>query len=997
MGNKTDTMNLQNLKIGTQLKIGFSILVLFVLLLGVVSYIQTAQIQTQVEEIYNHPLQTRRNLGDLSNNISNMRVSMRDFLLFNDSKTRQIMLDDMAVYQANVLNSIGKLRQSYLGPPTDIEKLFLEFTKWTSIREETIRLVNVGRLEEARLRLHSGGVVSVQASEVLNTLQIISDFAEKKGDEFFALSNELNDSLNKRLAILVATILLLSLLLNYVLITNIRKPIVSLTNAAQRFHVGDMNARSSYEYKNEFGLLSTSFNTLAESIQVNMDLNKKAANLAELMLSEDDAKKFFFKILNYLSNHTASQIAAAYLLSDDGKTYEHFESVGGGENIKQSFSAENFEGEFGAALSSRKIQHIRYITDDTRFVFHTVSGNFIPCEIITIPIVANNQVIAIISLASVNRYSVHSIQLIENILDTFSARVEGILAYRKIKEFTSKLEHQNSELEAQKMELAAQSVELIQQNMELEMQKKQLGEVSRLKTSFLSNMSHELRTPLNSVIALSGVLNRRLAKQIPDEEYSYIEVIERNGKHLLSLINDILDISRIEAGREEIEIESFSINSLISEVVTMINPQAKQKNIELIHSEKDLALLLSSDIRKCRHILQNLIGNAVKFTEKGKVEVVASKIDNNITIKVIDTGIGISEKHLPHIFDEFRQADGSTSRKYGGTGLGLAIAKKYANLIGGSIKVKSFPEQGSEFTLTLPSNYTEGSRIVDIEESSESKYTIKLAPLKTPSDSAGKTILLVEDSEPAIIQMKDILEESGYNLVVAHDGSEALGIIAQTIPNAIILDLMLPGIDGFEVLKTIREADITANVPVLILTAKHISKEELQFLKRNNIHQLIQKGEVNRSELLNAITSMVFPESEETAKLQRKILPIEGKPIILAVEDNPDNMLTVKALLSSKYTVIEAFDGNQGLQLAKKHNPDLILMDIALPDMDGIEVFNILRKDPYLQEIPVIALTASAMTTDRETILAHGFDGYIVKPIDEDVFLKTIKQTLYGG
>jgi len=989
-------MNLKNLNIGVQLKIGFSILILFVILLGVVSYLQTNQIQLQGENLYNHPLKTRKNLGELTDNVLNMRVRMRDFLLVEDLKTRQAMLEDIAVYQANVLNGIEKIRQSYLGPHTDIDKFFEEFTRWISIREESVRLANTGHLEEARLRHYPGGIAPRQATKVLSALQVMSDFAVKKSEELFVTSNELNDSLHRRLILLVTTILLLSLLINYVLITNIRKPIVCLTDAAQRFHAGDMNARSSYESKNEFGLLSSSFNTLAESIQVNMDLNKRAANLAGLMLSEDDAKKFFFETLNGLSKHTESQIAAAYLLSDDGKTFEHFESVGGSENIKQSFSAVSFEGEFGAAITSRKIQHINYITDDTRFVFHTVSGNFIPREIITIPIVSSNQVIAIISLASVNKYSVQSIILVENILDTFSARVEGILAYRKIKEFTSKLEHQNSELEAQKAELAAQSAELIQQNSELEMQKKQLGEANRLKTSFLSNMSHELRTPLNSVIALSGVLNRRLAKQIPEEEYSYIDVIERNGKHLLSLINDILDISRIEAGREEIEIESFNINSLISEVTTMLNPQVKQKSIELIHLEKDSNLLLSSDIRKCRHILQNLIGNAIKFTEKGKVEVVASKIDSNITIKVIDTGIGISEKHLPHIFDEFRQADGSTSRKYGGTGLGLAIAKKYAKLIGGFISVKSSPDQGSEFTLTLPSNYTEGNRIIDIEKSTESKYTKKQAPLKSHINSERKTVLLVEDSEPAIIQMKDILEESGYNLMVAHDGSEALRIIDQTIPDAMILDLMLPGIDGFEVLKTIREADITANVPVLILTAKHISKEELQFLKRNNIHQLIQKGYVNRSELLNAITTMVFPESVEVERTPRKIQPIDGKPVVLAVEDNPDNMLTVKALLSSLFTVIEAFDGNQGLQLAKKHKPNLILMDIALPDMDGIEAFNAIRKDPYLQEIPVIALTASAMTTDRETILAHGFDGYIVKPIDEDVFLKTIKQTLYG-
>jgi signal transduction histidine kinase len=188
-------------------------------------------------------------------------------------------------------------------------------------------------------------------------------------------------------------------------------------------------------------------------------------------------------------------------------------------------------------------------------------------------------------------------------------------------------------------------------------------------------MSHELRTPLNSVIALSGVLYRRLANQIPEEEYSFLEVIERNGKHLLSLINDILEISRIEAGREEIEITEFDAGSLAADVVSLIQPQAKQKKIELLQTARASDLFITSDANKCRHILQNIIGNSVKFTENGKVEVAARKSYNNIVITVADTGIGVAEDQLPHIFEEFRQADGSASRRFGGTGLGLAIAK----------------------------------------------------------------------------------------------------------------------------------------------------------------------------------------------------------------------------------------------------------------------------------------------------------------------------------
>ena len=212
--------------------------------------------------------------------------------------------------------------------------------------------------------------------------------------------------------------------------------------------------------------------------------------------------------------------------------------------------------------------------------------------------------------------------------------------------FSRKLEFQNTELEAQKTEMSAQSSELMEQNRELEMQKIQLSEASRLKTNFLSNMSHELRTPLNSVIALSGVLNRKLATKIPPEEYSYLEIIERNGKHLLSLINDILDISRIEAGKEEIEITKFSTKNLIAEVISMIHPQAEQKNIEIIQKDEEPDIFINGDADKCSHILQNLIGNAVKFTEKGNVEISASQIGNKIGITIKDTGIGISGNHL---------------------------------------------------------------------------------------------------------------------------------------------------------------------------------------------------------------------------------------------------------------------------------------------------------------------------------------------------------------
>ncbi|MHB1152336.1 MAG: hybrid sensor histidine kinase/response regulator, partial [Eubacteriales bacterium] len=830
---------------------------------------------------------------------------------------------------------------------------------------------------------------------MLESIRHIDLFAKDKGDELYKTSVDLKRELHRQLFMLMFVMLLFSLIISYILIRNIRKPLKELNNVVLRFQKGEMDVRNQFESKNEVGVLSSSINSFADYIQKNIILNKDIENLTEVMIGEDDKRIFFRTVLGAIADYTGAQTAAVYLLSNDKQNFDYFESIGMDDSIKISYPADCFEGDFGAALLTRKLQYIQNIPEDTRFLFQTVYGKFIPRELITIPVLSDNKVIAIISLAAVSKFKPQVIELINKIIVTMSSRIESILAYDKIKEFTETLTNQYRELDSQKTELSLQTIELTQQNTELEMQKKQLFEAGRLKTIFLSNMSHELRTPLNSVIALSGVLNRRLSNRIPEEEYSYLEIIERNGRNLLALINDVLDISRIEAGREDVNIEIFNANNLITELINTIKPLIIKKNIELLYKSKDSDLIINSDSDKLRHILQNLIDNAVKFTEEGNVTVSVQKVGNSIEIKVTDTGIGIAAEHLPFIFDEFRQADGSTSRKYGGTGLGLAIAKKYTELLGGSITVNSSPDIGSEFKLTLPLSYTEENKTAD-EIDIKSDYKIKQSHGQPVKDTAGKNILLVEDNESAVIQIKDLAEEMGYQISVAHDGSEALEFISRTIPDAMILDLMMPVIDGFEVLKNLRNAEKTAHVPVLILTSKHITKDELKFLKRNNIHQLIQKGNVNRIEFLNALTAMLSPVEVKKEKTIHELPNNKEKPVVLIAEDNPDNMVTIKALFADKYTLLEATNGKEVIRMAQENIPDLILMDIALPEIDGITAFKMIREQPKLTHIPIIAVTASSMVHDRETILSHGFDAYISKPIEEKEFDKVINGVLYG-
>ncbi len=994
-------MQVKHMKIGLQLLLGFSLVIAFVLILAMVSFSQSTQLHHQTQILYNHPLVVRRAIGKLETDIAMARMALLQMTLAYDESERLAAYQTMELAMADADAQFKILETNYLGSADDVKATHEAFIRWQSAREELIQKARAADVDSVARTLRSGSPIYLMIDDLLANLKKIDDFALAKGDSLYNESNKLRAELGLQLFVLLVAILILSTTIIYILARNIRKPINILTQAAHDFHRGDLSARSGYDLDNEFGTLSDSFNDLAGKIQNDMDMKNQVEDFSRVLLAKDESKEFFTSTLNALCGYTGAQMAAVYLLDDQQETYQPFVSIGlGPDEARASFNASTFDGQFGTALASGKLQVVRDIPSDIKFTYNTVSGKYIPHEIITIPIKASGRMSAVISLMSINQFGENSIELLSRVLDILCTRVEGVLALRRIHEFSQELGRQNQELDAQRNELSAQAMELRQQNKELEIQETHLKEASRLKTSFLSNMSHELRTPLNSVIALSGVLSRRLAKQIPNEEFSYLEVIERNGKSLLALINDILDISRIEAGREEVEVQIFSMTHLVNDLVAMLEPVAREKNIGLIHHQGGMDISITSDQDKCRHIIQNLLANAVKFTEKGTVEVSVQASGAYLKVIVQDTGIGIAPEAIPHIFDEFRQADGSTSRKYGGAGLGLAIAKKYADLLGGTISVASTVGNGSEFTVSLPLRYPSARTATE--------STIMQTPLHAqepsntmPTDQTGRTILLVEDSEPAIIQIKDLLSECGYRMLIARNGSEAFGIIDVVKPDAIILDLMMPEVDGFKVLGALREAETTAYIPVLILTAKQITKDELKFLKRNNVHQLIQKGDVNRQGLKDAVAAMldssrIIKDSPPPSSLQPPPPPPSRKPKILVVEDNPDNMTTVKALLEDEYEVIGATDGLQGVVLAKSQLPDLILMDIELPGMNGIEAFIRIRKAPETQHIPVLALTASALVADRETILSHGFDAFIAKPIIHDSFHKILKEVLDG-
>ncbi len=365
----------------------------------------------------------------------------------------------------------------------------------------------------------------------------------------------------------------------------------------------------------------------------------------------------------------------------------------------------------------------------------------------------------------------------------------------------------------------------------IEKQKIQVETANKLKSEFLSNMSHELRTPLNSIMVLSNVLVNQTKDRLDSEESSWLEIIERNGKQLLALINDILDLSKIEAGKMEIITNHISIETQLQLVVDNIKSMAEKKNLSLTLNILNSLPQVETDDSKFHQLILNIVSNAVKFTKKGSVDISAKHEVDNIIIKTKDSGIGISQEMLPYIFDEFRQVDGTSAREYEGTGLGLSIASKLLKILGGKISVESELGTGTVFTITIPVSWHEGSTKANNENSetnSESKKIVDAYQNKSGAISEA-SILIVEDKPDNMTTIKAILKNK-YNILEAVDGEQGLEMIISLLPDIVLLDMSLPKLDGVEILKILKADEKAKNIPIIAVTAQTMKGDKEKFL-----------------------------------------------------------------------------------------------------------------------------------------------------------------------
>jgi signal transduction histidine kinase/CheY-like chemotaxis protein len=495
------------------------------------------------------------------------------------------------------------------------------------------------------------------------------------------------------------------------------------------------------------------------------------------------------------------------------------------------------------------------------------------------------------------------------------------------------------------------------------------ADANRAKSEFLARMSHELRTPLNSVIGFASVLLKNKGGVLRAQELSFVERIRSNGTHLLGIINDILDLSKVESGRMDVILEPVDVNALVRETLRQINPR---DGVELDVALPGIARPLSSDRDKLKQVLLNLVANALKFTERGRVLVrVVTKPSGAIRrIDVVDTGPGIPRDRLDAIFDAFEQAEATTTRRYGGTGLGLTISRAMCERMGFRLDVASAEGVGSTFSILcdpteprlsahLPPE--DGARL---EAISGEQRAATPAASRDESNEPKATILVIDDSADSRLLLGQFLEDDGKRVVAASSGEQGLQLARQLRPRLIVLDLVMPGLDGWRTLHRLKNDAATADIPVVVVSI--VASEQ-------------------RGSLLGAVDLVDKPIDRDRllATIRRNLG--ESGTRVLVVEDSADTRTLFQGYLNglSGLTVHMAATGKEALARLDDFHPELVILDLSLPDMDGLELLCELRAHETLRDIPVIIATARDLSADERADLEARTQAVITK--DDDI------------
>jgi CheY-like chemotaxis protein/CHASE3 domain sensor protein len=750
-----------------------------------------------------------------------------------------------------------------------------------------------------------------------------------------------------------------------------------------------------------------------------------SVELNEKVRGEKDDTIIANEAISHLCNYLKAQVGVIYLTT--GNQLQLAGSYAFDIRKQNKKMIEIGEGLLGQAAAEKRLIVFTEVPQDYMLI-NSGLGHSVPKNVVVLPLVLNDVVRGVVEIGVTRQLGDLDMQLLKIVAENLSVVIAAAQSRKKLKELLEETQRQAEELEAQQeelkqsneelqektgmlerseSELKAQQEELQQSNeeleekanlledqkkimegakMEIETKARELEASSKYKSEFLANMSHELRTPLNSILILSQILTENKSNLLGDKEIQFASNIYNSGSDLLNLINEILDLSKVEAGKMELDINDFPVAEIVDDIDRMFTEVAKSKSIDFeITTDQGLqSLALSSDRQRVGQILKNLLSNALKFTPKGgKITLGISEAGKDVTLRreelrskphviafsVNDTGIGIPQDKLGIIFEAFQQVDGSTKRKYGGTGLGLSISRELANTLGGEIHVQSEEGKGSTFVLYLPSHFDvravkQNSKTLSVKEKfTERKPVVSEVDIETlPLDEGiddrnsitehSKSILIMEDDPSFAKLLLDFVRERNYKGIIAYQGNTGLSFARHYKPDAIMLDMKLPVMDGVEVLKQLKNDPELRHIPVQVISGYDKKKEGLEL----GAFDYIRKP-VTQEVLWKAFDKI---ESFVSRKIKH----------LLVVEDDKLHNNAVKELIGNgDVKCFSAYSGKEAYDTMVASQFDCVILDLGLPDMSGFDLLEMIRKNEELANVPIVVYTGKDLTKEENTRL----------------------------
>ncbi|MEU9044287.1 MULTISPECIES: HAMP domain-containing protein [unclassified Kitasatospora] len=858
---------------------------------------------------------------------------------------------------------------------------------------------------------------------------------------------------------------------------NLTRQVRAIAEVTSAVAAGDLTRSITVDASGEVADLKDNINFMVESLRETTQANEEQdwlksnlARISGLMQGRRDLPVVAELIMDELTPLVSAQYGAFYLAEESNDAVS-LNLIGSyafppGTTPTRFALGESLVGQ--AARSRRTIA-----VDDLPAGYVSVSsglGRAEPLSVIVLPIVVEEQVLGVMELATVHSFTQVHRDFLDQLMETIGVNVNTIVANARTDELlgesqrlTAELQTRSQELQSRQEELQASNAELEdkaallaaqnrdietknleieQARQELEDRAHQLSLASKYKSEFLANMSHELRTPLNSLLILAQLLAQNPTRNLTAKQVEYAGIIHSAGSDLLQLINDILDLSKVEAGKMDVTPERIPLRKLLDYAEATFRPMTSQKSLAFsVQTAPNVPAELLTDDYRLRQVLRNLLSNAVKFTEKGGVELRIEVVEESlapevarrggpvIVFHVVDTGIGIAPQHLESVFGAFQQADGTTSRKYGGTGLGLSISREIAFLLGGAILAESTPGQGSTFSLYLPvarPDYAElsvQSARAALEAAGPSQDPTAgdtdSTPTPAPEPVQAKRLLVVEARSRGLLSLvaesavadlaghQDLGDPRGpVEIVSALGAQEAAAALATAPCHCVVLELDLPDGAAMGFLEQMAHDAALHGVPVLAHNNRRLMTAQEQLLQERAASQpleLISSLDELRERIalhLSAdqpgdVLPLVRTEEPAAAAQQEIDDSLTGRTV-LVVDDDDRNLYAITGILELHgMRVLQAENGRAAIETLTEHGEiDVILMDVMMPEMDGYTATAAIRSMPTHADLPIIAVTAKAMIGDREKSIASGASDYVTKPVDSWDLITRIKRQL---